>query len=197
MALTELIFGTTKASIGLVELDASIRESHSANATVTRHPVEADVTGQTAISDNVHVDPLSIQIEGVVTNTPTDWLAGALSSTETDADVQAHLELLGTLQLGELITVRTTLYEYENMVLESLQVTRDAASGNALHLTATATQVQLVELQETDIGAGQRPVTKSTRRGGRRPAQAANTDTTATSQSTLSKLKDAVSRLIP
>lgn len=183
MALTELIFGITPAEIGLVTLDASVSEVHTATATVTRHPVEAEQGTQSAVSDNVQVDPLSVQIDGLVTNHPAEWL-GTFDSSET-RDVQAHLELLTTLLTGTLITVKTTLFEYDDMVLEQLQITRDKDKGNALYLKAAATQVRLVTLEES---AGQRPVSRSTRQGGKQAASPADANTSTRSSSTLNKI---------
>lgn len=174
MALTEIIFGITNAKIGVVELDASIRELHRGSATVTRHPIEAEAGSQSSVSDHVHVDPISIQIEGMVTNTPAEWLAG-ITGTEENRDIAAHQELLDDLLTGRLVTIVTTLLEYPNMVLESLEVARDAAKGNALHLSANATMVRLVTLSETEGAI--RPVSNSTRNGGRTATEGADTAT--------------------
>lgn len=182
MALTEILLRIDPVEIGLVTLDASVKEIHQASGTVTRHPVEAS-TGQTDISDHFHPDPLTVQIEGVVTNHPAEWI-GTFDDSET-RDVQAHLELLSTLLAGELITIRTTLYTYENMVLERFNVNRDANKGNALYLDATAVQVSLVDLEETELA--QRPVVESTKGKGKKATQAADATTQAQSQSALSK----------
>jgi len=183
MALTEIIFAIEPAKIGFVTLDASVRELHQASATVTRHPIEAEQGSQSDVSDHVKVDPLSIQIQGVVTNHPAEWLSAFFDSSES-ADVQAHLELLTTLLTGTLITVSTTLFEYENMILERFQVTRDAEKGNALYLDATATQVSLVTLEETEA---QRPVNESTKSSGKKNATEADATTEAGSISALAK----------
>jgi hypothetical protein len=186
MGLTELILGTRKASIGLVELDASVRELHRTTATVTRHPVEASTGEQTSITDHVRIDPLSIRIEGIITNTPAEWVA-ALQNFEKDRDVQEFLELQSSMLAGERVTIKTTLREYSDMVLESIEVTRDASKGNALYFVATATQVRLVTLQETEVAAD-RPVTKSTRKKGKKPAAQADSATSTSARSGLSKL---------
>jgi hypothetical protein len=185
MGLTEMIFTQRPAEIGLVVLDASVTEVHSARATVTRHPVEAEQGTQSAVSDNVQVDPLTVQIDGVVTNHPLENFAERLAfgdRSETQ-DVQAHLELLTTLLTGTLITIRTTLLTYEDMVLEQLSVTRDKEKGNALHLSATATQVRLVTLEETESQA--KPL--STKNAGKQGAVPAEPEIEAESTSLLHK----------
>jgi hypothetical protein len=184
MAFTELIFKPTPASIGVVTLDASVRESHTATAKATRHPIEAEAGSQSDVSDHVQVDPLMVEIEGVVTNTPVEWLGGASSVGSKDLAQEAHQELLDTLLRGRLVTVTTTLLEYPNMVLEGLKVERDKDKANALHLIATAVMVSLVELEE-DAGAGARPVTKSTKRKGTKK----KTEATAAVQTKTSGVK--------
>lgn len=58
----------THLQIASIWIDVSIREEHSRGAEVTQHPVEegADVT------DHVRLQAPTLQIEGVVTNTPIE-----------------------------------------------------------------------------------------------------------------------------
>lgn len=185
MGLTEIIAKTKQVEVGLVTLDAAVREIHTSAATVTRHPIEAEQGTQSAVSDNVKVEPDSIQIEGVVTNHPTE-LIGTFDNSET-RDVQAYLELITTLQTGTLIEVKTTLREYFDMVIERVSVTRDKDRGNALYVDLTATNVRLVELEETETSAT-RPPAQSTKSGGKKAATPADATTDASSTSLLGKL---------
>lgn len=182
MALTELIFKRTPVSIGVVELDASVQESHRASAKATRHPIEAEAGSQSSVSDNVNVDPLSVQIQGIVTNHPAEW-ALLFEHSEKQAH-EAHQDLLEALLGAKLITIKTSLMEYPDMVLEELQVTRDKDKGNALYLTATATMMRLVTLEETERA---RPVTKSTKNAGKKNTTETDATTSSGSQSTAAK----------
>jgi len=58
----------THLEIGGIWIDCSVREAHSLTGTCTKHAVEegADVT------DHVRVMPDSLQLEGIVTNTPIE-----------------------------------------------------------------------------------------------------------------------------
>jgi len=160
MGLTDLIFGSFQTKIapgsgsafGVVTLDAAVRQLHKASAHVTRHPIEAEAGSQSDVSDHVQVDPLSIQIEGVITNTPADFL-GFNQTGGADLAQEAYQELLGKLLTGQIVTVVTSLMEYPNMVLESVEVTRDKDNANSLHFSATATQITLVTMQEIAMKA--------------------------------------------
>ena len=66
MAEVSLVFKTTKASIGSLELDASVTETHSAEVDVTDHPIESGAN----ISDHVRPRAEVLTIEGLVTNSP-------------------------------------------------------------------------------------------------------------------------------
>lgn len=184
MALTSLLVRRSPTSIGIVELDASVKEVHRASAKATRHPIEAEEGTQSSVSDNVRVEPLAVQIQGVVTNHPAEWV-GAFDHTEKLAH-DAHQDLLDVVLSGKLVTIKTSLLEYPDMVLEELQIDRDAEKGNALHLSATATMVRLVTLGETAAVA--RPVAKSTKNKGKKPAAEADASTEAGSRSAAAKL---------
>jgi hypothetical protein len=185
MALTELIFDIAKAELGIVVLDASVRELHTASCTVTRHPIEAEEGSQSTVTDNVHVDPIGIQIEGIVSNHPGEYESD-LDHTEQRV-TNAHQVLLDNLLSANLITVKTTLLEYPNMVLENLQITRDAEKGNSLFLNATLSMVRLVTLEEVETG-GTRPAGQSTKAKGKKGKKAAGSDASTGTQSVLSSL---------
>lgn len=189
MGLTELIFGIAPVEIrpstgffGTITLDASVHENHHAAAKATRHPVEAE-HGQSDISDHVQVEPLSVQIEGVISNHPAEFLASAVYLGQDRAQ-DAYGELLYKLINGQPCTIVTTLNTYDNMLLELLEVPRDAGKGNALYFNATATQVSFIELQG-EIGAS---VGGSTKNAGAVKAKAASAGSAAKAQSAVSKL---------
>lgn len=60
--------GTANLTIGTIWIDVSISESHELSAEVTDHPVEDGSN----ISDNVRPAPRVVQLEGLVTNHPTE-----------------------------------------------------------------------------------------------------------------------------
>lgn len=175
MSLTDLLFGPRQATIatagdfvGVITLDASVRELHRATAKATRRPVEAAKGEQGDISDHVLIEPLTVQIEGVISNYPVELLASLVYGGQ-DRAVAAYGELLYRLVNGKLCTIVTTLNTYENMILELVEVPRDAGKGNALYFNATASQIRLVQLQTE---ASTRPVKRATRAGGASPAHA-------------------------
>lgn len=56
-------------------------------------------------------------------------------SGEFDRVTECYKELLRIRSQGQLVRILTTLRSYDNMALTSLQVTREASSGNSLQLS--------------------------------------------------------------
>jgi hypothetical protein len=166
----QILFANPPASIGDIELDASVHETHRTSAKATRHPVEAEAGDPGTITDHVLVEPITIQIDGIITNTPVELLAGAFSLGQ-DPVHDSYEELVKNVLLGKVVTVVTTLWEYENMLIENLEVTRDVKKGNALHFSATATQIFFASLKTQKIKL-KRPTRQATQNAGQATATA-------------------------
>jgi hypothetical protein len=160
MATINLVFDRTRAQIGSVQLDVSISEQHTSTNEVTDHPVEVGVN----IVDHVRPKPDVLKIEGMVSNTPlpsSDAPAYPvtvngitfLSKSQFQAARAgtAYSDLLSLQSSASLITVVTGLRTYDNMVIESLDVPRDAKVGQALRFSCTLKQIKTAVLQTAKI----------------------------------------------
>lgn len=151
--VTGLLFGPQKVQIGegvaanqdinkagffAVECDASLTELHEAKVQITDHPIEDGAD----ISDHVRVLPKRVRITGLKTNTPVVFLASL--QTDSDAAEQYHQDLITMLEAGLLVSVVTTLHTYDNMVIESISVPRDAAKGNVVEATIILREMFIV-----------------------------------------------------
>ena len=178
MAIT-LLLKKTSAKIGSVTLDASLRERHLSTAKATDHPVEKG----TAITDHIRPEPLQLVIEGVVSNTPlpsptastqqhTQGTTQFESRGEQDLERagKAYTDLQKILDDAETVDVVTALRTYENMALISLEVPRDAKSGQAVAFTATLKQIRTVQTKKTKV---EEPKAKPKANKGKKPAGAA------------------------
>jgi hypothetical protein len=179
MALLSLIFGEkAKARIGIAELDASLSETHSMSAEVTNHPVEEG----SEISDHIRKQPDSIQISGVVSNTPLVYLASIQAPSPLMNDLTpvsdraelAYAELQRIMSQGETVEVVTSLRTYENMALTSLSITRDAASGNVLNASMDLREVIIVKSKVVAAPVPATPANAPPVNAGRQPAQPAS-----------------------
>lgn len=185
MALLSLIFNRpTRAQVGAMQLDASLSENHQRNATISQSPIEdgsniADhVTVdpiRLSITGLISDSPLSIlnSIVGAGLGTITSQVGDALGGIGRAA-AAAGLGSVASLATGnprkpedsfkyleELydnrvpFTVITALRKYDDMVIKSLTVPRNASVGKGLQFTMELEQVIIVQSSITTVPAFQ------------------------------------------
>lgn len=176
MATVGILFTKTKAKIGAVVLDASLSEAHNTSNDVTDHPVEkgADIT------DHVRQKPKTLRLTGLVSNTPLPD-PGKPVEFKPEAASTAYQDLMRLADQGETITVVTALRTYEDMVIESLDVPRDASLGQTLQFTCSLKQIRSVETRRVTVSR----VSKAKVDGGKRAAKNTPTATKEKSKSGL------------
>jgi hypothetical protein len=130
---------------GAIELDASLSENHSLDSEITQFPVE----GGADISDHIRIKPRQLTITGVVTNHPIRLLASVFE--EPDRAAKAFDKLKEIRDNRELVTVLTTLEEYENMVLTTVQIPRDVRRGQAVEATMTFREALIADSETIDL----------------------------------------------
>lgn len=133
-------------SIQGFDIDASLRETHAFDSEVTEHPVEAGAD----IADHVRARPIIVQIEGVVSNTPIGELVANRRAGSIPTD-DAFKWLMDIRDAREPVSIITALKNYDNMVLESLNVPLDSRTGDALRFTASFKQIVLVTNLRTTL----------------------------------------------
>lgn len=135
MQQISMLFQDKKSAIGEIVFDAAISECHNFAAKATTHPIEDG----SSISDHVHTEPVTIQIDGIITNTPTSFL----NELGGENLVLKAFERVGSLfEEQKLVDVVTSHKTYKNMALESVSVRHDAQSSDALRLSCTAKQIK-------------------------------------------------------
>ncbi|MDE1905301.1 MAG: hypothetical protein KGH75_02465 [Rhodospirillales bacterium] len=139
-------------SIAGIIPDVTIEESHRDELVITEHPVEQGAQ----VSDHAYKAPAEVIARYGWSNSNASLaggVAGLLGQTVTNApDVaevyQTLLALQASRQPFDLITGKRV---YNNMLIRSLQLHTDAATENALMVTAVMRQVILVDTQTTTL----------------------------------------------
>lgn len=123
MALS-ILFGRKydRTSIGSVVLDAVLSEDHTYNSRVTNYPIENGLV----ISDHIINEPETVQITGVVSDTPLYSLAPFNNS------INVFNRLVEIHNRRERITVVTGIKVYTDMVITSLQIPKNVDTGQSL-----------------------------------------------------------------
>jgi len=173
MGLTELMFRKKLVKIttqlpavpGGVQFDASVSEGHNDQAEIVSHPVETGID----VSDHIRRLPRTLEISGVVTNTPIIFAASlqALSpknspvigaaTPSSDRVTAAYEKLREIMEAGALTRVETSLRTYSNMAIESLVARREAISGNILDIVVTFREVLLAFALSQDVPIPKEP----------------------------------------
>ena len=148
MSLLESLMGFSgRTKVGEVELDATISQVHNLEADVSDHSVEEG----SDISDHVRPRPKVIQLDGQVSDVAVETgypgqsaVSSVVSLVKGDDPVKAAW---GTLKAyfedGEIIDLTTSLATYDNIVIASFSVTRDATSGKILRFSMTLKQIRI------------------------------------------------------
>jgi hypothetical protein len=156
MSVTELIFGgKTRATVGVVQFDASVFEMHTDEMEITDHPVEDG----SDISDHIRKLPITLEMNGVVTNNPIVFLASVRAKSPVTTDTTNTLDRVGAAyeklqelqETGELLDVATSLRDYNNMAIQAMSVSRDASTGNILDATLTLREIIIAKKLTVDL----------------------------------------------
>jgi hypothetical protein len=158
-----VIFHDTTPTLGAVELDATMTETHSGDVEVTEHPVERGAN----IADHFRTKPVQVSLEGLVSNTPVgvnarDAIGNQAARGEGGKAEIAYERLLSMRDSSELVTITTRLRTYTNMKLVSLSVPRDRGTGDALRFSATFREIVIVASERVKIPATPRGKGKTT-----------------------------------
>jgi len=145
-----IIFGRqrTGAEIAGFELDATLNERHERSAQITEDPIESG----SLMSDHVIRDQRRVTIEGLVTDQPVIPFDSERSADGRDFPTKydAFEQLDELWKNAEPFDIVTAYGEYENMVIERLEMPRQQES-DALQFTIEAKQIRFVEPETAEI----------------------------------------------
>lgn len=159
----ENLFIRTKKSIGGIELDAVLNETHNNQVRLTKNPVElgADIT------DHAVIEPKRINIVAEVSDTPlgtaafgqiVDLITGLFGTSTTQNITRSNAAYNAMVQLMEQrepIEVQTKLRLYQNMVITDLSTTQDKDSSRIVLMTLNLEEVLITESQIVKLDSEQ------------------------------------------
>ncbi len=147
--LFTFLFGTRRSSLGVLTLDVLLTEKIRLPGTVTRYPVEDG----TETSDHIGCGSRQLHISGSVSHSA--MLEFGLRGVTRLMDAVEALEHMH--EQRQPITVVTGLGVYEDMGIESLEITRAAGEkgGNWIDIDAELVRIERVSLKQADIPPGQ------------------------------------------
>lgn len=151
MPAVSMVFGSLATQLGYgvdaVTFDAVVNEVFKTSATVTSHPVEDG----SDISDHIKDDPDELQLDGCISNTPGipgASIGGQVSPTRAEDEFE---KLLALKEAKQALSVLTSKREYEDMVITSIQRTRNAAVGDSVEVSISLRKIRKVKARLAEM----------------------------------------------
>jgi hypothetical protein len=158
-------------SIGGFEIDAFFVETYNFSNRITNLTVEEGSN----ISDHVIEDPDTLDIEAFIGATKFETYEGEIPADLSEVDIpedpktrirRAYHELLRLKRARQPIDVVTGLDTFTNMVIVSLNISRDVETGADLPFSMSFQKIDTVKSEETQINASPSSSSASDQAGG-------------------------------
>ncbi len=140
--------------------DAFTNENHVGSVRVTEHPVQ----GGSNISDHAYNLPDKLTIEVLVSDSVQPIVAGQFASGKTKS-ISAYEVLRKLKEKRVLVSVRTRLHYYTNMIIEGMNVSDDYKSANSLKCTVSLRQVMMAVVPVEYVTLTKRQAVVETNKG--------------------------------
>lgn len=155
--------GTKLFGIQSIDFDATLEEVHDWSAEVTTNPVENGAP----VADHVIEKPDKLRLTGLITNSPLHGeLAGQYFGGDTQSPrIQTAFEAIYELvKKREAIVVYTKHAIYTDMIIQSVNIPRNASIGESIEFTMELVHVRFVSTQMVTVppGISQKKTAKST-----------------------------------
>ncbi len=122
-----------------IEMDASLNEDHRFDTIVTRNPVE----NGSLYTDHVVLLPVILELSCRVSDASLSYFTPAISGKEGRSS-QAYYKLVELQRDKEPFNVITGINTYENMLIESISVPRNAQDGYSLRFNMVLTEIPII-----------------------------------------------------
>lgn len=140
--------------IGDLEIQTTIEAVHTDTLEATEHPVEDGA----AITDHSYKRPAEVVLRCGWSNASLKALLGIVTGffrggtmSKSDYVSGIYSQLLRLQESREPLSIATPLRQYDNMLIRSLQATRDQRTGQMLMVTATCRQIIIVSTSSTTL----------------------------------------------
>lgn len=180
---SSLIQVRPKRTLGGIVFDAVFEENHEDSLSITEHPVEQGA----AISDHAYKKPVSVTIRAGASDSGGGLIGGAVRSiTGEKRSVSVYEQLRKLQDSREPFDIVTGKRAYKNMLIETLSVSTDATTENALIVTADCREVIIVRTVITSVPPRERHSNGSktgaiSEKGNKQPQAEASADSGRTS----------------
>lgn len=153
-----------------IAFDCTVNENHTDTLTITEHPVETGAN----VSDHAQKEPDSLTLQGIISNQPIllnlvdDLQPSVPGGTPGNRAQDAYNEFLRLQQTASLLKVTTELRNYQNMMIQDINVRRDKTTRNILDIGLTLREFRRATVETTDAPEPTEPVHRTRTNQGRK-----------------------------
>jgi hypothetical protein len=162
--------GSIDGSVGFIEFDLVLKESHEWKTSPTSNPIEngADIT------DHVIMEQDKLILNGYVTNSSIDidlasFIGGTVaaytpfgaSSILSEAIYKKPKKVLEAFQMlyklkeaGKEVSIVTTIKVYKDMVISNISIPREPSDGDAIEVKIELVHIQKVDVEMVEVPKG-------------------------------------------
>jgi hypothetical protein len=151
-AINQAITVIPHGSIGTIDIQATLEETHTSQVQLTDHPVESGAD----ITDHSYSRPLEVVLHCGWSDSGGQQLLNAIVETiatgSSDSYSATIFSRLTALQAArQPVTIVTTLKQYTNMVVTAIRTERNQKTSQSLISTITCRQVLFTSTQSTTL----------------------------------------------
>lgn len=130
-----------------------LKETHSHNANVSRHPVESGAS----MVDHIQTSGVELSVEALRDGIESHGGDSVATGAPPDLE-QKYSELLELFESRAPLTVVTGIRTYSNMVITNISVARDKNSASVLNVSAKLTEIMIASsvMLEVPVSADMR-----------------------------------------
>lgn len=152
-----------------ITFDATVSEQHNSVLTITEHPTEVGAT----VSDHAQKEPDEITIQSIISDTPilldiADRQPSVPGGNPDNRAQQAFQELRRLQDTAALLVVTTETHVYQDMMIKSIAVPKDAARRHILDVTLQLKAFRRASVETVEAPEPVEPVHKAKRKQGRK-----------------------------
>ena len=159
----ENLFIRKQKSLGGVKLDAVLTETHDNVFSLTKNPVELGAE----IADSVVIQPKTVTISTVVTDTPIGLAAlgqivdnvtgffGTSNEENLTRSAAAYNSIIALAETREPLELQTNLKLYENMIVTGISTSQNKDSSRMVNMIIKLEEVIIVETQIVQLTESQ------------------------------------------
>lgn len=137
----------------ILEFDATLREVHSGSSQLTDHPVEDG----SVVTDHVIDQPDELALNCLMSNYPILFLASARAQPSVEGGdprsraEDAYRAIVRLRKTATVMTVGTSLRDYDGLLIKGESVTRDKDTSNILDIQINLREFHIATSEEADL----------------------------------------------